>query len=57
MNTAEVFSTGNGNLISISDDAASGPVQVQLVSTNGTTTLSALTGLTFSVGDGTATRR
>ena len=37
-NTAEVFSTGNGNLISIADvDAAT--VQVQLVSTNGATTL------------------
>ena len=55
MNTAEVFSTGNGNLISITDaDAAGGTMQVQLVSTNGTTTLSTLTGLTFSVGDGTA---
>ncbi|MDQ1537563.1 MAG: hypothetical protein QOE58_1956, partial [Actinomycetota bacterium] len=54
-NTAQVFSTGNGNLISISDpDAASSTVQVQLVSTNGTTTLSGITGLTFSVGDGTA---
>ena len=55
MNTAKVFSTGNGNLISITDvDAASGTMQVQLVSTNGATTLSTLTGLTFSVGDGTA---
>ncbi len=38
-NTAEVF-TG-GSLISISDDATSGSMQVQLVSTNGATTLSA----------------
>ena len=46
MNTAKVFSTGNGNLISITDvDAASGTMQVQLVSTNGATTLSTLTGL------------
>lgn len=53
--SALVFSSGNGNLISISDaDAASSPVQVQLVSTNGTTTLSGTTGLTFSVGDGTS---
>ena len=50
-----MFSTGNGNLISISDvDAAAGIVQVQLVSTNGATTLSGTTGLAFSVGDGTA---
>ncbi len=55
MNTAKVFSTGNGNLISITDvDAAGGTMQVQLVSTNGVTTLSTLTGLTFTVGDGTA---
>ncbi len=54
-NTAKVFSTGNGNLISVTDvDAAGGTMQVQLVSTNGATTLSTLTGLTFSVGDGTA---
>ena len=39
MNTAKVFSTGNSNLISVADvDAAT--VQVQLVSTNGATTLS-----------------
>ena len=55
MNTAKVFSTANGNLISITDvDAAGGTVQVQLVSTNGATTLSTLTGLSFSVGDGAA---
>ena len=54
-NTAKVFSTGNGNLISISDvDAGAATVQAQLVSTNGATTLSTLTGLSFSVGDGTA---
>ena len=50
-----MFSTGNGNLISITDaDAASADLRVQLVSTNGATTLSTLTGLTFTVGDGTA---
>ncbi len=55
MNTAKVFSTANGNLISTSDvDAGSSLVQVQLVSTNGTTTLSGISGLTFSAGDGTA---
>ena len=54
-NTAKVFSTGNGNLISVTDvDAAGGTMQVQLVSTNGATTLSTVTGLSFTVGDGTA---
>jgi len=39
-NTAEVFSAGNSNQISVTDvDAAT--VQVQLVSTNGTSTCSA----------------
>ncbi len=52
VNTNEVF-TG-GSLISIADDAASSSMQVQLVSTNGTSTISPLTGLSFSVGDGTA---
>jgi hypothetical protein len=51
----EVFSTGNSDLISISDvDAAASSVQVQLVSVKGTTSLSGTTGLSFSVGDGTA---
>ncbi len=41
MNTAKVFSTGNGNLISVTDgDASPSSMQVQLVSTNGATTLS-----------------
>jgi hypothetical protein len=49
------FSSGNGNLISISDvDAGSASVRVTLTATNGTLTLSQLTGLTFTVGDGTA---
>ena len=53
--TTEVFSSGNGSLISVADvDAAS--VQVQLVSTNGATTLfgSMPGSLSFSAGDGTA---
>ena len=54
-NTAEVFSSGNGDLISISDpDANAGAVQVQLVSTHGAVTLSGTSGLTFTVGDGSA---
>jgi hypothetical protein len=50
-----VFSSGNGNQISIADvDAGSSSVQVTLTATNGTVTLAGLTGLSFSVGDGTA---
>ena len=50
-----VFSAGNGNLISIGDpDAGSSSVQVTLTGTNGVITLSGITGLTFTVGDGTA---
>ncbi|MCS6853054.1 MAG: FG-GAP-like repeat-containing protein, partial [Gemmataceae bacterium] len=55
MNTNLVFSSSGGNAISISDiDAGSNPVQVSLSVTNGVLTLSGTTGLTFSVGDGTA---
>jgi hypothetical protein len=50
-----VFSSGNSNLISISDvDAGSSSVQVSLSAMYGTLTLSGTTGLTFSMGDGTA---
>ena len=50
-----VFSSGNGNLISISDvDAAGGTVAVRLTGTNGTITLSGTTGLSFTTGDGTS---
>ena len=50
-----VFSSGNGNPISIADvDAASSPVQVTLSVTNGTLTLAGTGGLTFSTGDGTS---
>src|SRR5207247_1341284 len=53
--TAVVFSSGNGNLISISDvDAGGSSVQVTLTGTNGVITLSGTAGLTFSSGDGTA---
>jgi hypothetical protein len=53
--TPLVFSSGNGNQISVADpDAASNPLQVTLTATNGTITLSTTTGLTFSTGDGTA---
>ena len=52
-NTPAIFTTGNGNSISIADPDASS-AQVQLVSTNGTSTLSGTAGLTFTTGDGTA---
>jgi len=53
--TTLVFSSGNGNLVSIADvDAGSSNVQVTLTVTNGTLTLSGITGLSFTVGDGTA---
>ena len=46
--TALVFSTGNGNQISISDvDAGCSPVQVTLTGTNGTITLAGIAGLTL----------
>jgi hypothetical protein len=38
----------------LDSDAGSSPVQVTLIVTNGTLTLSGTSGLTFSVGDGTA---
>ncbi|MFT3857957.1 MAG: cadherin domain-containing protein [Aquabacterium sp.] len=50
-----VFSSGNGNLISIADvDAGSGSMQVSLSVLHGAITLSGTTGLSFSVGDGTS---
>src|SRR5439155_561147 len=53
--TALVFSSGNGNLISMSDvDGGAGSEQVTLTATNGVITLSGTSGLTFSTGDGTA---
>lgn len=53
--TTLVFSSGNGNQISIADiDAGANPVQVTLTATNGAITLFGTTGLTFSAGDGTA---
>ena len=49
--TALVFSTGNGNAISISDpDAGAADVQVQLTGTNGTISLAQTTGLSFTDG-------
>ncbi len=50
--TTLVFSSGNGNLISVSD-AEGGPVRVTVRVDNGSLTLSQITGLTFVTGDGT----
>ncbi|MGX5844399.1 beta strand repeat-containing protein, partial [Mesorhizobium sp. ArgA1] len=52
-NTAEVFSTANGNAISISDVDNSSHT-VTLTATNGAITLNGTSGLSFTVGDGTS---
>jgi uncharacterized repeat protein (TIGR01451 family) len=50
-----IFSSSNGNQVSISDaDAGGNPVKVTLKVTHGLLTLNGTTGLTFSVGDGAA---
>ncbi|EHK57775.1 beta strand repeat-containing protein [Allomesorhizobium alhagi] len=50
---ALVFSSGNGNAISISDvDAGGGAMRVTLTASNGLITLSRTTGLSFIVGSG-----
>src|SRR5256885_1558184 len=52
--TALVFSSANGNAISINDvDAASGSEQVTLTVTNGNLSLASTAGLTFTTGSGT----
>ncbi|WP_442506694.1 DUF4347 domain-containing protein [Novipirellula sp. SH528] len=52
---AKTFNAANGNLISISDiDANSGSLQVTLNATKGVASLSGVTGLSFTDGDGTA---
>ena len=49
-----VFSSGSGNLLSVSDvDAGGNSLQVTLTVTHGLLTLSGTTGLSFSVGSGT----
>ena len=53
--TAKVFSSANGNQISITDvDAGGANNEVTLSVTNGTLTLAGITGLTLTSGDGTA---
>jgi hypothetical protein len=52
--TAKVFSSGNGNLISVADpDLGANPIKITLTATNGTLTLSTIAGLTITTGDGT----
>jgi hypothetical protein len=52
---SRVFSTGNGNAISVSDlDVSSGNLTVTLSVAHGTLTLGTLAGLAFGTGDGTA---
>src|SRR5205085_3201635 len=53
--TSLVFSSGNGNAITVADvDAGTSPVQVTLAATNGVISLSQTTGLSFTSGDGAA---
>jgi hypothetical protein len=52
-NSQLVFSTGNGNAISIADpDAGNLPVQETLTATNGTLSVGSTAGLSFTVGTG-----
>jgi len=54
-NNGLTFSAANSNAISIADiDAGTNAVRVQLTATNGVITLSGISGLSFTVGDGTA---
>ncbi|NNJ84681.1 MAG: hypothetical protein HKP13_07075, partial [Gammaproteobacteria bacterium] len=51
--TSLTFSTGNGNLIAIDDvDIGSDSLAVTLTATNGTLTVSTISGLSFTAGDG-----
>ena len=53
--TPLIFSTGNGNAISVTDvDAGTSPMRITLTATNGTLTLSGTAGLTFTTGNGSA---
>ena len=54
-NTPLRFSASTGNLISFTDiDAGFSPFKVTLTATNGTLTLPSISGLSFSVGDGSS---
>ncbi|WP_429117645.1 putative Ig domain-containing protein, partial [Aeromonas veronii] len=47
-----VFSTANGNGISLSDPDTTGSLQVTLTASHGTLTLATIAGLSFTLGDG-----
>ncbi|QEL17930.1 YDG domain-containing protein [Limnoglobus roseus] len=49
-----VFSTANGNLISVADAGLSTPIKITITATHGVLTLSGTAGLSFTTGDGTA---
>lgn len=50
-----IFSNSNSNVISVADaDAGASDIQITLSITNGTLTLPDTTGLTFTIGDGSA---
>ena len=53
-NTAKVFSSGNGNQISVADvDLGANSIKITLTATNGTITLASPGIVSFSAGDGT----
>jgi len=53
--TPKVFSSGNGNQISVADvDLGANQIKITLTATNGTLTLASIAGLSFTTGDGTA---
>jgi hypothetical protein len=52
--TPKVFSSGNGNQISVADvDLGANPIKITLTASNGTITLGTTAGLSFTTGDGT----
>src|SRR6185503_16333006 len=52
--TPKVFSSGNANQISVADvDLGGNQIKITLTATNGTLTLSTISGLSFTTGDGT----
>jgi hypothetical protein len=55
VSAALIFSASSGTSISVTDvDAGGNPLKVTLAATYGTLTLNSTSGLTFSIGDGTA---
>ncbi|HEY4423043.1 MAG TPA: tandem-95 repeat protein [Pyrinomonadaceae bacterium] len=53
--TVKVFSSGNGNQISVADvDLGANPIKITLTATNGTVSLSTTAGLTITTGTGAA---